>query len=450
MKSLKSTIRTSLGPLFSPTSFLYQSYHLCRGVLAACVNQFPTRQMIVIGITGTNGKTTTANLLAEILAAAGHRVGLSTTINFWIGDTKIINHTKMTTDNPFALQRRLRAMRQAGCRYAVIETASHALAQHRTWGIDYDMAIFTNLTWDHLDYHKTFEAYRAAKLKLFRQTFYSKAKPGVPKLAIINLEDTANADFARAFPGTKLYYTINKQDSSHSKESLAWASVANTSLASTDITLHTPVGDITTHLHLPGLFNVRNALAAATAAVALGVSPEHIAAGIESVHSLPGRMEQISGGQSFTVIVDYAHTPDGFTQSLSTLKAATAGKLITVFGAAGDRDKEKRPTLGQIASQYSDLIILTEEDPGSEDPLAIIENIRSGLSDKFIDNTNLFINPTRQAAIRQAISLARPGDTVVALAMGAQTVMATKAGYIAYNEREFIRSVLTEHNYTSS
>ena len=287
MTSFKSRAKTLLGPLFSPGSFLYENYHLCRGIAAACINQFPTRRMIVIGVTGTNGKTTTCNLIAHILAAAGHKVGLSTTINFWIGDHHLINESKMTTDNPFVLHRRLAAMAAAGCKYAVIETASHALAQHRTWGIDYDVAVFTNLTWDHLDYHKTFEAYRDAKLKLFRQTYYSHPKPGVPKVAIINFEDRAAADFTNSFPGNKLYYALEKIDTTIVKESLVGAVVESSSLDGSRIRVATPAGDIPIDLHLPGKFNVRNALAAIATAISLESLPNTSRLGSKTLQHCP-------------------------------------------------------------------------------------------------------------------------------------------------------------------
>lgn len=431
-----------LGPLFSPGSFLYEFYHVGRGVAAAWIYNFPSREMVVIGVTGTNGKTTTATLIANILEGAGHKVGLSTTVNFWINGKKTVNETKMTTDNPFAIQKRLREMQKAGTEYAVIEIASHALSQHRTWGIDFDIAVFTNLTWDHMDYHQTFEAYRDAKVKLFRQTYLSRQKPNQQKLAILNLDDEHTAHFSAAFPGNKYYFSLEKFDGPETKESTLTSKIIYAGPTSSQFNLQTPTGAVDINLPLPGKFNIENALAAATTCFALGLPLEQIKAGLESATSVAGRLEQISTTELFRVVVDYAHNPDGFEKALSSLRQTTDGKLIVVFGSAGDRDKEKRPVLGKVGSKYADIIILTEEDPGSENPAKIIESIRPGIDPKFIENQNLFINLSRKEAIRQAILLAKPKDTVVALAMGAQTVMATKAGLVPYNEREWIRDLL--------
>ncbi|MEZ4210662.1 MAG: UDP-N-acetylmuramoyl-L-alanyl-D-glutamate--2,6-diaminopimelate ligase [Patescibacteria group bacterium] len=439
---IKKLGRKILGPLFSPDSFLHRTYHLSRGIAASTINQFPTRRMIVIGVTGTNGKTTVSNLIAEVIKGAGHKVGLSTTVNFWVGNKEFVNKTKMTTDSPFVLNRRLKEMEAAGTEYVILETASHALSQNRTWGINYDVAVFTNLSWDHLDYHKSFEDYRDTKVKLFEQTFLSKTKNALPKMAIINLNDENSSHFINAFPGTKYYFGVEQFDTNTIKESSITTKIIQMTKTGSKFELQTPSGNATINLPLPGKFNIENALAAASTCFALGFTIEQIKTGLESAKRVPGRIEYIDHNQNFDVVVDYAHNPDGFEKSLSALRHTTKNKLIAVFGAAGDRDKGKRPELGKIASQYADIIILTEEDPGSEDPQKIIEAIKPGLSDKFKDKTNLFEIIDRKQAITKAIELAKPGDTVVALAMGAQTVMATKTGNIDYNEREFITKLL--------
>lgn len=439
---IKKMGRKALGPLFQPGTFLYQNYHLCRGVIAACVNQFPANKMIVIGVTGTNGKTTVSNLIAEIIKTAGHKVGLSTTVNFWVGGQESPNTTKMTTDSPFALQRRLKQMERTGTEYVILETASHAITQHRAWGINYDVAVFTNLTWDHLDYHKTFEDYRDAKVSLFKKTYLSEPKSALPKLAIINMNDDNSSHFINAFPGTKYYFGVEQFDHNDTKETSITTKVLRVSKQHSKFDLLTPTGSITVKLPLPGRFNIENALAAATTCYALGFTLEEIRAGLEAAKPIPGRLENLATNQEFDVIVDYAHNPDGFDKALSALKHTTKNDLIVVFGAAGDRDKGKRPELGKIASQYADIIILTEEDPGSEDPQKIIDAIRPGISPTFEEGKNLFTILSRTKAIKQAINMAKPGDTVVALAMGAQTVMATAKGTIPYDERKFISNLL--------
>jgi UDP-N-acetylmuramyl-tripeptide synthetase len=439
---MKRLIKKVLGRAFSPESPLYQAYHSSRGIAAAVLAGFPTRKMIVIGVTGTNGKTTTSNLLANILDETGQPVGLATTVNFWVGNKRWINESKMTTESPFKLQSLLNRMTKANCRYAVIETSSHALAQHRTWGIDYDVAVFTNLTPEHLDFHKTFEQYRDAKAQLFRQLYLSRRKADTPKIAILNFDDNSSQSFAKYPADKKYFYSVNEFTPNTTVESPVTGKIIQTSPMGSTFELSTPAGSTTIELHLPGRFNVANALAAASAALALGLPLDTIKRGLEKVIGVPGRMERIDAGQPFTVIVDYAHTPDGFEQVLSTARGFTSGKLITVFGAAGDRDKSKRPVLGEVASRYSDILILTEEDPGSEDPLAIIQAIKTGIPQSFRESVNLFTLAVRQDAISRAFALAKPGDTVMLLAMGAQTKMAVKHGFVNYDEREFAKNLL--------
>src|SRR5690606_8010084 len=295
--------------------------------------------------------------------------------------------------------------------YVILETASHALSQNRTWGINYDVAVFTNLSWDHLDYHKSFEDYRDTKVKLFRQTFLSKPKNGLPKMAIINLNDENSSHFANAFPGNKYYFGVEQFDTNTIKESAITTKIIELTKSGSKFELQTPSGKTVINLPLPGKFNIENALAAASTCFALGFTIEQIKKGLENAKPVPGRIEYIDHNQNFDVVVDYAHNPDGFEKSLSALRHTTKNKLIAVFGAAGDRDKGKRPELGRIASQYADIIILTEEDPGSEDPQKIINAIKPGLSDKFKDKSNLFEIIDRKQAITKAVELANPGDT---------------------------------------
>lgn len=439
---MKKFLKKLLGKTFSPSSPLYESYHRGRGIAAATFAGFPGRHMTVIGITGTNGKTTTCNLLANILEETGAKVGLATTVNFWIGDKRWINETKMTTFSPFQLQGLLNRMAKAGCKYAIVETSSHALAQHRTWGIDYDLGVFTNLTPEHLDFHKTFEDYRDAKAKLFRQLFISRRKTDTPKIAVLNFDDPTSKVLAEYPADQRYFYSVEGFTANDTIDSPVTGRVVHADQQGATFELETPIGNTTIQLQLPGRFNVANALAAASAALALNVPLDIIKRGLEKVTGVPGRMERINAGQPFAVIVDYAHTPDGFEQVLSTAKQFTTGKLIAVFGAAGDRDKSKRPLLGEIASRFADTIILTEEDPGSEDPLDIIHTIKTGIPGNFKESVNLFTIANRKDALARAFVLAKPNDTVMLLAMGAQTKMATKRGFISYDERKVAENLL--------
>ena len=439
LKAVKKILR----PILYGLPWLYDAYHRSQGVLAATTYGFPAMKMRVIGITGTNGKTTTANILAHILETNGARVGMATTVNVWTGAKKWVNETKMTTLSPFALQGLLRQMANQKCRYAIVETTSHALVQHRTWGIFYDMAIFTNLTHDHLDYHKTFENYRTAKTKLFSELAESLRKPGMPKVSIINISDPNAEHFAKYPADQKYLYGIDLPATPATPDIIIYANNVHEGRQHTYFTLNTPKGNIDIKLRLLGRFNIYNALAAASAAYALGVDIQTIQQGIESLWQVPGRMEYVPNNKNLDIIIDYAHTPDGFQKVFEALRPLSRGNIIAVFGAAGDRDKTKRPILGQIASQFADEIILTEEDPGSENPGAIINQILAGIdTTKFATGKNLHIILDRKSAVQRALTHAKSNDTVLLLAMGAQTVIARKDKKLPYNEREIVQQIL--------
>ncbi len=439
IKRLKKILR----PLLLKAPVLLDTYHKFQGVAAATFYGFPSTKMKVIGITGTNGKTTVANMLGHILEISGAKVGLATTINIWTGNKKWINETKMTTLTPFAIQGLIRKMANQKCDYAIVETTSHALSQHRTWGIFYDIAIFTNITHDHLDYHETFENYKTAKGQLFKNLNYSLRKPNMPKMAIINADDPQKAYFGSFEADKRYYFAIDNIDTPESPDQLVWAKDIALGKQHTKFIFNTPSDSISIQLKMPGRFNVSNALAAATTAHALGISLADIKTGLESMWQLPGRMEFINNNRDLNIIIDYAHTPDGFKKVFEAVKPTLDNRLIIVFGATGDRDKTKRPILGQIASQFADYIILTEEDPGSENPEDIINQILEGIDkNKFQTNQNLKIIINRQDAIAHALNIAQPNDTILLLAMGAQTVMAKNGQKIPYNEREVVENIL--------
>lgn len=438
-KIIKKQLRKALYSV----PWLYDIYHLGKGVTAATMYGFPSTKMRVIGITGTNGKTTTANLLAHILEASGARVGMATTVNIWTGNRKWVNETKMTTLSPFALQGLLRKMATNKCNYAIVETTSHALVQHRTWGIFYDVAVFTNLSHDHLDYHKTFENYRSAKSKLFRELTENLRKPGMPKISVVNLNDPQATFFDQFSADQKYYYAVDKIDTPPSPDSLVWTNNIHEGRQHTYFTLNTQQGSIDIKLRLPGRFNIYNALAAASTAYALGINIQTIQQGIESAWQIPGRMEYIPNDKNLDIVIDYAHTPDGFEKVFSALRPIARGKIIAVFGATGDRDKTKRPILGQIASKFADKIVLTEEDPGSEDAHQIIKEVLPGIDkNKFIEGKNLHIILDRKSAIQHALTHAGTNDLILLLAMGAQTIMVRGDKKIPYNEREVVQQIL--------
>jgi len=439
IKVIKKIIR----PILYSIPWLYDIYHRSQGMLAATTYGFPTMKMRIIGITGTNGKTTTANILAHILETSGARIGMATTVNVWTGSKKWVNETKMTTLNPFSLQGLLRQMANNKCQYAIVETTSHALTQHRTWGIFYDMAIFTNITHDHLDYHKTFENYRTAKTKLFRELADSLRKPGMPKIAVVNISDPNAKHFSKYPADQKYFYGIDLPATPTTPDITIYANNVHEGRQHTYFTLNTPKGSIDIKLRLLGKFNIYNTLAAASAAYALGIDIQTIQQGVESLWQVPGRMEYVPNNKNLDIVIDYAHTPDGFQKVFEALRPLARGKIIAVFGSAGDRDKTKRPVLGQIASQFADEIILTEEDPGSENPGAIINQIIPGINTaKFAIGKNMHIILDRKSAIQRALTHANPNDLILLLAMGAQTVLARKDKKIPYNEREIVQQIL--------
>lgn len=425
--------------------FLFNLYHLLRGVLAAVLYGFPSRKLTVVGVTGTNGKTTTCHMIGHILEAVGEKVGLATTVSFWVGQKKWTNQTKMTTLSPFVLQKLLSQMVKNACRYAVLEVSSHALKQHRVWGIFFDLAVLTNMSAEHLDYHPTFSDYQKSKEKLFA-ALSQNPKENSPQALVVNLDEPTSPAFLRHSASGKIGYTT-KNTSAPPGVQTVQAEEIKTGKESSSFWLVTYKGNTKINLRLPGIFNIQNALAAASAALVLKIDLNQIKTGLESLWQMPGRVERVEGGQNFDIIIDYAHTPDGFEKVLSFLKENTNGKLIAVFGAAGERDRSKRPHLGEMASRWADVIILTEEDPASEDPGKIIQEILPGIDKaKFQREKNFFITLNRPQAIKQALSLAQEGDTVALLAMGAQTVMAKKEGKVPYNEKEVVLKILEEYS----
>lgn len=408
-------------------------YHYALAILAALVYRFPGRQLKVIGVTGTNGKSTTANFIASVLETDGHKVGLSTTVNYWVGDKKWLNETKMTSLGRFQMQKLLRQMVNAGCTHAVLEVSSHAIYWKRVWGIPFETAVFTNLTRDHLDLHKTMDKYRDTKGKLFVGL---KAPEEGQTTSIVNGDDP-NASYFLQFLADKKYVFGTGQEVTgilplaHTivGERIVTTEKGNTFVAVTDD------GELPITVKIPGRFNVSNALAAVATGLAYGVNPETIGKAIASVEGVPGRMERVEAGQPFSIIVDYAHTPDAFENVLTSVREVTKGKVISVFGATGDRDRGKRPDLGRIAAEHSDFMILTEEDPGTENPHAIVEQILPGIGEAGKSHHDYEIIIKRRKAINRALSLAKPGDSVVLLAKGHETVMTYADGKYPWDDR---------------
>jgi UDP-N-acetylmuramoyl-L-alanyl-D-glutamate--2,6-diaminopimelate ligase len=391
----------------------------------------PARKLHLAGVTGTNGKTTTAFLLESILRAAGRETILIGTIEYHVaGEVFAAPHT---TPESLDLNRIFAKGVSQKASEAVMEVSSHALAQGRVWGLHFDVAIFTNLTRDHLDFHGDFENYFAAKRRLFEGV---GAKP--PRAAIINLEDDYGFRLAESTGGKSkvVSYGIERGDL-HARN-------IELTTAGTRFELLTPVGLIQIRSPLIGRVNVQNILAAAGAAMERGCTLEQIARGVAALERVPGRFERVDCGQPFAVVVDYAHTDDAL-RNLTRLarefvsRGAKRGRVITVFGCGGDRDRSKRPRMGQAAGEGSDLVIVTSDNPRSEEPMAIIGEAEPGVK---ITGTKYEVEPDRRKAIHAAVAAAREGDIVLLAGKGHEKVQVLRSGAVAFDDVEIAREAL--------
>jgi len=407
--------------------------HLCEAILANLVYGFPAKKLKVIGVTGTDGKTTTSTLIQRLLQEAGYRTALMSTITFDDGSGPVPNPTRLTTIGAMDMFKKLRKIAAAKPDFLVLETTSHALAQHRVWGVPYHLAVMTNVTHEHLDYHRTFENYRNAKLSLFK---LANANSRGLRVGVINADDPSAQLFADAI-AIPLLYGLSAGNL------LAY----NIKTATNGSSFLASYGDRSFNItvNLPGGFNVSNALAAIGAGIALGLSDRQIEAGIAGLKSVEGRMNTIMAGQDFNVIVDYAHTPESFEKIFNEVRAITKGRMICVFGSAGRRDDTKRGLQGQVAGRLSDLVIVTEEDDRDEDGQAILTEIGDGAIMKGKQlNKDLFLIHDRTAAIKFAIDNAAPGDTVLLLGKGHEQSILSADGKHPWDEAATARRALGE------
>jgi len=384
------------------------------GILANRFYGRPSEQLKLVGVTGTNGKTTTTHVIESIFIE-NHKVGLIGTLYYKLNGE--IRKSKDTTPEPPDLQAILREMADLDFSYCFMETSSHGIEFHRLQGCRFRVALFTNLTQDHLDYHKTMENYLNAKLKLFRWL-------GEEDFAVINIDDPYGGRFVEATRANVLTYGIYSPADIMARD-------IHYDINGTRYTLVTPKGEIEIKTRLLGRFNVYNALAGVGTAVAEGIGLEQIKRGLERPIRVAGRMEMVDRGQPFTVVVDYAHTPDGMENVLGLARGLNPRKLITVFGCGGDRDKEKRPIMGGVAARFSDEIILTADNPRHEDPLQILAEIRKGC-----DSASVTEIVDRRSAIQHAIAMAGPGDIVMILGKGHETTQTLKEHTVPFNDRE--------------
>lgn len=396
-----------------------------RKALAVVSSNFfgnPKEKIKLLGVTGTNGKTTSAFIMKSILEKAGYKVGLIGTIANYIGDKKI--ETERTTPESYELHELFNQMVNEGVDYCIMEVSSHSLELDRVYGLEFEVGIFTNLTRDHLDFHKTFENYYNAKFKLFERS----------KVSVINLDDEYGmqvSEDAKRLETKKMTFSI-KKDSEFKATEIKMSEKGS----EFKLELNNNVEDF--KINIPGEYNIHNALGTILMAYALNIDIEAIKEGISNI-VIPGRCEMVAKDRNlpYNIIIDYAHTPDGLENILSTIKGFTKSRIITVVGCGGDRDKVKRPQMGKIACDMSDIAIITSDNPRTEEPMSIIEDIIRPL-----DNKNFEVIESRYDAIERAMNIAKEGDVVLIAGKGHETYQILKDKTIDFDERKIVYEIL--------
>jgi len=403
--------------------------------LSSALRGFPGQQMRLVGVTGTNGKTTVTHLIEQMLEDQGKKVGLIGTLGHKTSKQQNYDSTGHTTPMATELQEILHEMRNDGNECVVMEVSSHALEQYRVHGCDFEVAVLTNITQDHLDYHKTMEQYWRAKALLFSRLDVSNGKK---RAAVINLDSDYAKEFIAACPhGVELFtYAINSPEANVRIEN------PNYSIAGSSFTVVTPAGKADVKLKLGGQFSVYNALAALASGLAMGIPLEACVKSIERVPGIRGRFEVVS--EKPYVIVDYAHTPDGLENVLNAARVVTPenGRLIAVFGCGGDRDATKRPKMGRIAERLADLLVITSDNPRTEDPQQIITDVISGI--QRFDSSRMVVDVDRKQAIHQAIDMATPEDIIVVAGKGHEDYQILGDRTIHFDDREVVQDYVKQ------
>jgi UDP-N-acetylmuramoyl-L-alanyl-D-glutamate--2,6-diaminopimelate ligase len=423
---------------------------LALGLASAAFYGHPSRAMEIIGVTGTDGKTTTSTLIEYLMARAGRATGLMSTVDFKIGTARRANNTRFTTLEAPEVQAVLREMQQAGVDCAVVETTSSGLALHRVAGVEYDLAVITNITSEHIEVHGTWENYRRAKAMLCEAVVPDRTKPldrnqPVPRACVLNRDDP---NYEYLFPFCRapvLSYGIEAADAGVRADNVRLEADGTT------FRLHLPgAAPMTVRTPLVGRFNVSNCLAAIAVAHLHGLDIDLIVDALAAAPSVSGRMERVDAGQPFTVVVDYAHTADSLEKVLQVLRPLTRGRLIAVFGSAGDRDRDKRPKMGAVAARLADFAVITDEDPREEDAAAILREIAEGAEASGARAGKQFVEIVgRREAIATAFARARPGDTVVLAGKGHEQSLIIGREKMPWDDRRVARELLGDLGYGS-
>ena len=404
------------------------------GLLGSRFYGDPSSRIRLIGVTGTNGKTTTTYVCKALLEALGRHVGLIGTVAYQIGET--IVPAAHTTPGALELQQLLAKMVTGGCSTAVMEVSSHALAQARTSGCEYDVAVFSNLTQDHLDFHRTMEEYFQAKLKLFTGLIEGRK---ANKRAIINIDDPYGRRIVEHSPAPVWTYALTSKADLRAED-------VRLSLQGTAFTAATPLGNVSIKSQLVGEHNVYNLLAAIGVALHEGATLDQVRQAVAQVTNVPGRFERVLAGQSFTVVVDYAHTEDALVRLLTAAQTLKTGRIITVFGCGGDRDRSKRPKMGEAAVRYSDVVILTSDNPRTEDPQAILDQVEQGVINALQQQPHVQYRKIidRREAIEEAMRAAQGADMVLIAGKGHEDyqIIGTKKHH--FDDREVARHAIEQ------
>jgi UDP-N-acetylmuramoyl-L-alanyl-D-glutamate--2,6-diaminopimelate ligase len=415
---------------------LVPSTRVALAPLAAAFFGHPSRRLLVAGVTGTDGKTSTTTMLHAAWRGSGIAAGSLTTVDFRVLDRIEPNRTRQTTQESADLQERLAALAEAGCTHVAVETSSHALMLNRVDAVDYRVAVFTRITSEHLDFHGTREAYRDAKASLL-----ARAAAHPDGLAVLDRDDDFAFEHLRAMPiARRLSYSA-----AGAADADLRAEGVHVDAAGVHFSAGTPWGTARVDLRVAGRFNVANALAALAAACGSGASLDSAVRGLCALERVSGRMERVDLGQPFSVVIDYAHTAEALHTVLNELRPATTGRLWAVFGSAGRRDLDKRAVMGRVAAQMCDRVVVTDEDPREEDRLAIVEQIAAGARQAGgREGETLFLLPDRTEAIRFAVDNAAPGDTVLLAGKGHESNMLTASGAIPWDERAVAESAVRD------
>ena len=439
------------------------TFHKYQAILANINYKFPAHGMVVIGVTGTKGKTTTCHMISSILTEAGYKVGMATTASLQVGDQINMNNTNKSVMAPHKLQALIREMRNAHCDVLILEATSIGLDQYRLWGIPFRYVGLTNMAHDHLDYHKNWENYQKAKMKLFGLKSV--------KVAVINADDPVSTDFIEYTSAKKIvtYSTLSSNIPEGATDHI-YADKISSGISGAAFTVHCDNENEKISLQLPGIFSVENALCATAICLNMNLKIGTIAAGLNKLAHVPGRLEKIETKKGFSILVDYAHTPDSLEKLYSTLRPEVRGRMIAILGSCGDRDKTKRPIMGALAARFCDYVLVTDEEPYTEDPHSIIEEVAKGVPrgralykpSGFVaqkmprpilktgnengENDWWWKIEDRAEAIEKAILMAKMDDLIILTGMGSQNFKIVGDQQIPWNDRKVVEEILLKLN----